>query len=131
MRIGDRAGSVVDRFGEPTVIRGDDFEGGIYYYAEGTKYNEMWIAISEDSALGFGVIFMHLYPPYGGKTREGVGIGMIREHVLKYLPPPDSTYFPFEGVIVDPYFYARNSFSVQYIDNKIYLITMVGPIRYR
>jgi len=131
VRIGDDSATVVRKLGMPTVIGGDDFAGGIFYYAENTKYNLMFVGVSKDTALGLGVIFVWAEPPYRGTTKDGVGIGTPREIAIESLGRPDTTTSAPGGGIVDGYHYEKNAFGIEYRDNKIYWISMVQPIRYR
>jgi hypothetical protein len=122
VHIGDDSAAVVRKLGKPTVIRGDDFEGGIFYYAEDTKYNLMLVAVSKDRALGLGVIFLHVYEPYDGATKGGVGIGTPREITIKSIGQPDTTTIAPGGGIVDRYYFEKNTFGIEYRDNKAYWI---------
>lgn len=130
VRIGLDSAAVVNLLGSPTVIQGDDFEGGIFIYADDTKYDFTSVGISKDAGLGLGVIFMHVWPPYDGTTKDSVGLGTTREEALKYLPPPDTSYSAGEG-ISDIYWYEKSTFSARYDeDNKIDRIAMGQPRRY-
>jgi hypothetical protein len=131
VRIGDDSATVVRKLGRPTVIRGDDFEGGIFIYAEDTKYNLMWVAISKDAALGLGVIYLHVYEPYNGTTKDGVGIRTSRREALRFLRSPDTTYSPFNDVLIDGYFSQTNAFWIEYRNEIAHLISMTQPLRYR
>jgi len=124
--IGDDSTTVVRKLGNPTAIQWGDFDGYIFYYDAGSKYNRMEILIVKGHALNLGVISMQVYSPYKGTTKDGIGIGITREKTISILGQPDKTSTGPGGLlnIIDEYDFTKCSFSLEFRDGVVYVILM-------
>ena len=114
IRIGDDYITMVKKLGPPSYSSGGNFSGSIYYYHDDTEYNLMMIGISEDKSLGLGVLFVWVWPPYNGKTNEGVGLGMKWENIMKKIPSPDEIETRPNGETSNYFYFDQNTFNVRY-----------------
>lgn len=104
--IGDDSLTVVRKIGEPDTIVGDDFQGVIFkYFRDENPYSFMMILIAQNSNLvsGTRAFLVEVQSPYSGETREGVGIGTLRDDALRLLGVPTSSDTTGSAIIVDYY----------------------------
>ena len=124
VRIGEDASTVIRKLGQPTQTFPGDFDGYIYAYEEG-DFDLTLVTISNDRALGLGVIGVLVMDPYNGTTKDDIGVGLERDFVPSKIGPPDRV----DGTS-DIYYYQRNDFYIDYRNQKIFAMAMISrPVR--
>lgn len=125
VHIGDTSADVIRKLGHPDRIVDGDFNGVVYHYTEGALAR-MFVGVSLDSALGLGVVGVNVEAPYRGRTLDGIGIDSGRESVLLKIGKPDTAYG--EGYVrYDDYYFARTTFTMEYLNQKVRRISMSIP----
>ena len=126
--IGDDSLTVIKKLGQPTYIQDGDFNGYIFNYTEG-KLNFTYLFVSNDPALGLGVIGITVEGSYQGKSKDSIGIGSERNFVQSKIGMPDTTEGEYP-LIEDIYNYEKNSFGINYENYRILRISMGKPRLY-
>ncbi len=113
VKLGDDSQTVIDNLGEPDQIYWGDFEGFISEYLNQEKTEpKIKIHFSESSS----VIYIEVYNVYDGKTKDGIGMGINRDSILKLLGSPIFTYS--DGPVIDKYLLDPIE---GYLDSQLYL----------
>ncbi|HET6568001.1 MAG TPA: hypothetical protein VFG50_08545, partial [Rhodothermales bacterium] len=121
VEIGDDSATVVQKLGHPAYWPQEG--GGVTLrYLEG-RLNTTNVFVTKT----VGVFLVEVQKPYGGMTKEGVQIGMIRGEALRRLGKPSVTWNTPD--ILDAYFYRDEGFEfeLQYNGDRIHQIRLLGP----
>lgn len=138
VKIGDDSLTVVNKLGKPDTIYYADLDGWIFAYIDdGNIHQRTYITLINNPIFisqSNAVISVEIGIPYTGKTKEGVGLGMNRDEVIKRLGEPTYTvpnrlphydyynYEPIEG-------YFKSNFLLSYDeDNVLKSVSITGPI---
>ena len=124
IKIGDNDSTVIAKLGQPTRIFKGDFTGFIYCYEEDTSAFT-YVGISDDLALGQGVIGVTVEVRYQGKSKDGIGIGSERDFVIDKIGQPDAAFG--KNLLQDSYFYDKNTFAMIYENQRALAISMATP----
>lgn len=118
VRIGDDAPTVIRKLGQPSSIAQGDFPGVRFEYREG-EHASMNIVIYEATATPSGVVGFAVWAPYAGKTREGVGIGSMRQDVLESLGQPSGHHISTDSTSWDDYSNVKYRFFLGYFKDRV------------
>ena len=118
VKLGDSEEEVIAKLGEPDQEMYLDLAGRGFMYLSPDENVEFTLTISDDPALGLGVITVFVYPAYEGKTEHGLGIGSPRSEVIEVLGHPDLSKPS------DTYEVGNSRVSFEYREGVVYKIVM-------
>ena len=118
VELGDSEKEVIAKLGKPDGRAYPDLAGETFVYLSPEENVEFELTISEDPALGLGVISVYIYPAYEGKTEHGLGIGSPRSEVIDVLGQPDASKQS------DTYEIENNRVSFEYREGVVHKIIM-------
>ncbi|OGU29976.1 MAG: hypothetical protein A2057_03020 [Ignavibacteria bacterium GWA2_35_9] len=128
VKLGDDSLTVIISFGEPDEIWVGDFDGYFYEYLNQDKTLKLRISFMPSSDPKVTVIT--ICKGYDGKTKDGIGVGIHRDSVLKLLGTPFYTYSGdsiIDNYLLDPLpGYLNSQIYIYYdVNNILGCITMM------
>ncbi len=115
--IGDDTTAVIEKAGIPDEIQRGDFAGVAFLYNEG-DYAGLVVTIATETEDNNGVQGVGAWPPYVGKSKEGIGLGSTRSEVIEQLGDPEDLGDVTQGSKVDAYLFQDTFFLLSYPDSS-------------
>ena len=122
VQLGDDSSTVIEKLGRPSAIVPLRYPTYRFEYYQGLVAN-LNLTINIPPTRPAEWTGIAVFPPYSGKTNEGIGIGSLRSSVLQVFGPPSDHLQSSDSTSWDSFDDSKNMFIVSYVNERLRTIS--------